>query len=72
LRLAREQVACTTANGFETGKSYNIYVSAIVDSDIGGIGFGFTVSIFYDVISIGPELRAVDEFLPRIRSAQEL
>ena len=36
-----EQIACTAANGFEHSKSYNIYVEATVDSDTGGISFGF-------------------------------
>jgi hypothetical protein len=36
-----ETLACTTANGFEHGKSYNIYIVATVDSDQGGICYGF-------------------------------
>jgi hypothetical protein len=36
-----ELIACTTANGFEVDKSYNIYISAIVDGDTGGISYGF-------------------------------
>ena len=36
-----EQIACTAANGFEQAKSYNIYITATVDSDQGGISFGF-------------------------------
>lgn len=38
-----EQIACTAANGFEAGKSYNIYIVATVDSDTGAISYGFTV-----------------------------
>ena len=38
-----EQVACTVANGFEDDKSYTIYIEATVDSDTGGISFGFRV-----------------------------
>ena len=38
-----ELIACTTANGFEAGKSYTIYITATVDSDTGGIAFSFTV-----------------------------
>jgi len=38
-----EQIACTTANGFELNKSYNIYIAATVDGDTGGISYGFTV-----------------------------
>ena len=35
------QIACTEANGFEDGKSYNIYIEAPVNSDTGGISFAF-------------------------------
>ena len=38
-----EQVACTVANGFEDDKSYMIYIEATVDSDTGGICYGFRV-----------------------------
>jgi len=38
-----EQIACTTANGFEDGKSYNILITATVDSSVGGISYGFDV-----------------------------
>ena len=36
-----EQIACTAANGFEDTKSYTIYITATVDSDQGGISYGF-------------------------------
>lgn len=36
-----EQIACTVGNGFEHGRSYNIYIEATVDGDTGGISFGF-------------------------------
>ena len=36
-----ELIACTAANGFESGKSYTIYIEATVDSDKGGIAFSF-------------------------------
>lgn len=36
-----ESIACTTANGFENGKTYTIYITATVDSDTGGIAYGF-------------------------------
>lgn len=36
-----EQIACTTGNGFEVGKSYNVYIEATVDTDTGGISYGF-------------------------------
>ena len=36
-----ELIACTAANGFESGKSYTIYIEATVDSDTGGLAFAF-------------------------------
>ena len=36
-----ETIACTSANGFETGKTYTIYIEATVDSDTGGIAYAF-------------------------------
>jgi hypothetical protein len=36
-----ELIACTAANGFENGRSYNIYIEATVGGDMGGISFGF-------------------------------
>jgi hypothetical protein len=39
-----ELVAVTAANGFETGRSYNIYIEATVDGDTGGISYGFRVA----------------------------
>ena len=36
-----EQITCSAANGFEANKSYNIYIEATVDSDTGGISYGF-------------------------------
>jgi hypothetical protein len=36
-----ELIACTAANGFENGKSYTVYIEATVDSDTGGISYGF-------------------------------
>lgn len=64
-----ELLACTAANGFELNKSYSVYVSAIVGGDTGGMTFGFTPLLTYDVLSIGPELRAAIENLPDPRAA---
>lgn len=36
-----ESIACTSGNGFENGRTYTIYIEATVDSDKGGICFGF-------------------------------
>jgi hypothetical protein len=36
-----ETIACTAANGFETEKTYTIYITATVDSDEGGICYSF-------------------------------
>jgi hypothetical protein len=38
-----ELIACTTANGFEIGKTYTVYIEAVVDSNTGGIAYAFTV-----------------------------
>lgn len=38
-----EQIACTTANGFEAQKSYSIYIEAAVGGDTGGISYCFRV-----------------------------
>jgi len=38
-----EQIACTTANGFEADKTYTVYIAATVDSDTGGICYAFRV-----------------------------
>jgi len=37
-----ETIACTTANGYEDGKTYTVYIEATVDSDTGGISYSFT------------------------------
>jgi len=39
-----ETITCSTGNGYEVGKNYNIYITATVDSDQGGISFGFNVT----------------------------
>ena len=38
-----ELIACTAANGFESGKPYTVYIEATVDSDTGGISYAFRV-----------------------------
>ena len=38
-----ELIAVTAANGFESGKTYTIYIQATVDSDTGGIAYAFKV-----------------------------
>ena len=45
-----ELIACTSGNGFEDGKTYTIYIEATVDSDTGGISYGFTASTFVDLV----------------------
>jgi len=42
-----ELIACSVANGFEAGKSYTIYIEAIVDGITGGISYGFAVDAMY-------------------------
>ena len=48
-----ELIACTAANGFEVGKTYTIYIEATVDSDKGGICFGFNVAAALDEVVEG-------------------
>lgn len=38
------KITCSTINGFEVGKSYTAHITATVDSDTGGICYGFTVT----------------------------
>ena len=37
------KIPCTQRNGFEVGKTYTIYITATVDSDIGGMCYAFTI-----------------------------
>jgi len=39
-----ELINVTAANGFESGKTYTIYIAATVDSDTGGITYAFKVN----------------------------
>jgi len=39
-----ELIACTTANGFEVGKTYSPYIEATVDGVKGGISYAFKVN----------------------------
>ncbi len=36
-----EMITTSSANGYEHGKTYTIYITATVDSDTGGITYGF-------------------------------
>jgi len=45
-----EQIACTSGNGFELGKSYTIYIEATVSGNLGGIAFSFTVISLADQV----------------------
>jgi len=49
-----ELIACTTANGFEANKTYTIYITAIVDSDTGGIAFSFRAKL-----DLATEMKAI-------------
>lgn len=39
----KKKITCSAANGFEIGKSYEVYIEATVDGDTGGITFGFKI-----------------------------
>lgn len=38
-----KKITCSVANGFEVGKSYEVYIEAIVDGDKGGMMYGFKI-----------------------------
>ena len=38
-----ENIAVSVANGFENGKTYSVYIEATVDSDTGGMTYGFKI-----------------------------
>jgi len=38
-----EIITCSTANGFEVGKTYTVYIEATVDGDMGGMAYTFKV-----------------------------
>jgi len=46
-----ELIECTSGNGFEIGKTYTVYIQGTVDSDTGGICYGFKV--VKDFLSLG-------------------
>jgi len=56
-----ELIACTAANGFEDGKSYTIYIAATVDSDTGGISYGFKARTALNNISVADIIAGVAE-----------
>ncbi|GAG98998.1 unnamed protein product, partial [marine sediment metagenome] len=39
-----ESIVCSAANGYEVGKTYNVYIEATVDGDTGGISYAFNVT----------------------------
>ena len=52
-----KELECTSGNGYEDGKSYNIYIEAIVDGDKGGITYGFKAVL----MPVADELFTVSE-----------
>src|SRR5688572_31163070 len=48
-----EQITLSAANGFEVGKTYDIYVTAAVDSVTGGLSGGFKVIASTVLLSSG-------------------
>jgi len=49
-----ETLTCSTANGYENGKTYTVYIEATVDGDKGGISYAFKCS---------SKLTTIDDFL---------
>ena len=47
-----EQIDCSTANSFEDGKSYTIYIEATVDTRTGGISFAFVAESIIVILEI--------------------
>ena len=45
-----ELIEVTTANGFEVGKNYTVYIEATVDGDTGGIAYTFKVEGIADAV----------------------
>ena len=41
------ELTCSGRNGYNVGKSYNIYIEATVDGSTGGMCYGFTVKPSY-------------------------
>ncbi len=70
-----ELIACTAGNGFEHNRSYNVYIEATVDGDMGGISYGFrsyvplsasdVVSLLLSHTIIAGALRPMDLYLYR-------
>lgn len=57
-----ELIAVTTANGFEAGKTYTIYIEATVDGVTGGISFAFKA----EAVSLKTIDTLLDKFAPVI------
>lgn len=55
-----ESIAITQANGFESGKTYTIYIEAVVDSDTGGISYSFRVE---PIVSSSAETKVLTDSL---------
>ena len=47
-------ISCTSGNGFENGKTYTIYIEATVDSDTGGISYGFKAVSAAGSLTVSP------------------
>jgi hypothetical protein len=54
-----ELVECSTANGFEEGRSYTIYISAAVGSDAFGECYGFTITTVNTALAATASIQAI-------------
>ena len=53
-----EQVTLSAGNGFEKGKSYSLYASAVVGSQTGTTGFTFQIEAEVDANTVSPTVSA--------------
>jgi len=64
-----ELVACTTANGFENGKTYSVYIEATVDAATGGISYAFKAKTEDAVLDVADGIEAGVTFRQAMRLA---
>lgn len=58
--LYAEKVDTTSAIGYEDGKTYNVYIEATVDGDLGGVSYTFKVYTLKSLANFTTESRVYD------------
>lgn len=66
-----KQIACTAGNGFREGRTYTIYIDAVVDGDQGSISYAFTARVVDDFLDVagaidGATLRAAIRYIAAV------